>query len=301
LTLEVIDLLTRGRLASDVIRANDFGVMLREWRIARRMSQLDLALAAEVSPRHLSCIETGKAQAGREIVARIAETLEMPLRDRNALLIAAGYAPIYPETSLATTQLGQIRKAIDLILAQQEPFPASVIDRRWNMIQTNGGLDRLLHRVLGGRPPRHSNMIRQIFDPEDVRPAIANWEEVASAVIGNLQHELAVTPGDSEGRALAAEALAYPGVPSRWRQRDIERAPSPLLTTVFRDGNGELSFFSTITTFAMPRDVTLDELRVESCFPMDEHTAAVCRAMAVGGSSRSLGSDDLNPAVAAGA
>jgi transcriptional regulator with XRE-family HTH domain len=264
-------------------RANDFCAMLREWRVARRMSQLELAVVAEVSPRHMSCIETGKARAGREIVTRIAETLEMPLRDRNALLIAAGYAPIYPETSLATTQFAQIGKAIDLILAQQEPFPASVIDRRWNMIQTNKGLDRLLRRVLGGRPPRHSNMIRQIFDPEDVRSAIVNWEEVASAVIGNLQHELAVTPGDTAGRALAAEVLAYPGVPTRWRQRDVERAPSPLLTTVFRDGDAELSFFSTITTFAMPRDVTLDELRVESCFPMDEHTAAVCRAMAESG------------------
>ncbi|KQV58805.1 MULTISPECIES: helix-turn-helix domain-containing protein [unclassified Caulobacter] len=257
-----------------------FGALLRGWRAARRMSQMDLATAADVSSRHFSCVETGKAQPGRDVVIRIAETLEIPLRDRNALLMAAGYAPIYPETALATSHLTEVRRAIDLLLAQQEPFPASVLDRHWNIVQSNKGFDRIVSHVLGGRPSRHANMIRQIFDPEDVRRTIVNWDEIAGAVIGNLQHALAATPGDEVGHALVAEVLAYPGVPTRWRQLDFATPPSPLLTTVMRDGEGELSFFSTITTFAMPRDVTLEELRIECCFPTDARTREVLEGLA---------------------
>jgi len=263
-----------------VLSTSHFGALLRGWRVARRMSQMDLAAAANVSSRHFSCVETGKAQAGRDVVIRIAETLEIPLRDRNALLMAAGYAPIYPETALATSHLAEVRKAIDLLLAQQEPFPASVLDRHWNIVQSNKGFDRVVSHVLGGRPSRHANMIRQIFDPEDVRRTIVNWDEIAGAVIGNLQHTLAATPGDDIGHALVAEVLAYPGVPTRWRQLDVATAPSPLLTTVMHDGEGELSFFSTITTFAMPRDVTLEELRIECCFPTDARTRAVLEGLA---------------------
>jgi transcriptional regulator with XRE-family HTH domain len=263
-----------------VAELSHFSTLLRGWRTARRMSQLDLAGMADVSPRHLSCIETGRAQAGRDVVIRIAETLDIPLRDRNALLMSAGYAPIYPETALATSPLSEVRRAIDLLLAQQEPFLASVLDRHWNIIWANAGFERVVSHVLGGRPSRHANMIRQIFDPTDVRRTIVNWEEVAGAVIGDLRHALAATPGDRVGHALVAEVLAYPDVPTRWRQLDVVTAPSPLMTTVMRDGAGELSFFSTITTFAMPRDVTLEELRIECCFPTDARTRAVCEALA---------------------
>jgi len=259
---------------------SQFGAMLRGWRDARRMSQLDLAMAAEVSSRHLSCLETGKAQPGREVVVRLAETLEVPLRDRNALLMAAGFAPIYPETALATAPLAEVRRAIDFLLEQQEPFPAVLLDRHWNMLQTNRAFDRVVERVLGGRPSRHANMIRQIFDPDDVRATIVNWEEAARAVIGNLQHTLALSPNDAAGHALIAEALSYPGVPTRWRDLDVARAPAPLMNTIMRDGDAQLCFFSTITTFAMARDVTLEELRIECCFPADDRTRAVCRAMA---------------------
>jgi len=263
-----------------VASISQFGTILRGWRDARRMSQLDLSLSADVSPRHLSCLETGKAQPGREVVLRLAETLDVPLRDRNALLMAAGYAPIYPETALATAPLAEVRRAIDLLLEQQEPYPALLLDRHWNMLQTNRGMDRVVRRVLGGRASKHDNMIRQIFDPADVRATIVNWEEVARAVIGNLQHTLALSPSDSAGHALIAEALAYPGVPTRWRDLDVASAPAPLMTTIMRDGAEHLTFFSTITTFAMARDVTLEELRIECCFPIDERTRRVCREMA---------------------
>jgi hypothetical protein len=134
--------------------------------------------------------------------------------------------------------------------------------------------------VMHGRASAHRNMIRQIFDPADLRPAVANWEEVAGDLIRHLHDEVAASPSDAVGRALLDEVLRYPGVPARWRMRELGTAPTPLLTTVLRRDDRELRFFSTITTFGTPRDVTLDELRVECCFPVDEATAELCRRLA---------------------
>jgi transcriptional regulator with XRE-family HTH domain len=259
------------------------GALLREWRSARRMSQLDLALEAGVSARHLSCVETGKAQASREMVGRLADTLGMGLRERNALLVAAGYAPLYPESPLATPELERIRRAIDFILEQQEPYPAFVLDRHWNVLQANAAAERVGRFVTGGRGSVHQNMLRQIFDPRDLRAALANWDEGAGELIRHLHQVVAGSPTDGVARALLDEVLAYPGVPARWRWRDPDRAPSPLLTTNFRAGGRELRFFSTLTTFGTPRDVTLDELHIECCFPVDEATAALCRELAASG------------------
>lgn len=256
------------------------GALLREWRAAQRLSQLDLALEAGVSARHLSCVETGKAQPSRDLVARLADALEMPLRERNALLTAAGYAPIYPETALGTPQLAQVRRAIEVILAQQEPYPAFLLDRHWDVLMANGAAARVSSFVLGGRASAHRNMLRQIFDPDDLRAAIVNWEEVAGDLIRHLHDAVAAAPTDGTARALLDEILAYPGVPARWRTRELDTAPSPLLTTVFRQAGQELAFFSTITTFATPRDITLDELRIECCFPVDDATAELCRSLA---------------------
>ena len=254
--------------------------MLREWRIARRLSQLDLALAADVSTRHLSYMETGKAQPSREMLARLADALELPLRERNALLVAAGYAAQYPETALTTPELERVRRAIDFILQQQEPFPAFVLNRRWDVLMANRAAMRVNRFVMRERASAHDNMIRQIFDPQDLRPAIANWEEVAGDLIRHLHDAVAAAPSDHATRALLNEALAYPGVPARWRQREVDTAPLPLLTTVLRRDEHELRFFSTITTFATSRNVTIDELHIECCFPVDEATAGLCRMLA---------------------
>lgn len=256
------------------------GGLLREWRAARRLSQLDLALAAGISSRHLSYVETGKARASRETVAKLADTLEMPLRERNALLLAAGYAPEYPETGLAMPEMAQMRRAIELILAQQEPYPAFLINRQWEVLSANSGAECVNRFVLGGRASAHTNMMRQFFDPDDLRAAVANWEEVASEMIRHLHDYVAATPTDHTAKSLLEEALARPGVPARWRLRDLSAKPSPLLTTVLRRKGVELRFFSTITTFAAPRDITLDELYIECCFPMDEETAWHCRELA---------------------
>lgn len=265
----------------DPASAAPVGALLREWRAARRLSQLDLALSAGISSRHLSYVETGKAQAGRDIVARLADTLEMPLRERNALLLAAGYAPQYPESALDAPALARIDQAIDAILAQQEPYPAFLINRHWDVARANGAAQRVNRFVLG-RDSVHDNILRQFFDPSDLRAAIANWEEVAGELIRHLHDRVAVAPIDVVARGLLDEMLSYPGVPARWRRRDLSAAPSPLLTTVLRRDGVELRFFSTITTFAMPRDITLDELHIECCFPVDEDTAARCRVLAQG-------------------
>ncbi len=260
--------------------AAPLGRLLREWRLARRLSQLDLALESNISTRHLSCVETGKAQPSRELVVRLADALDVPLRERNALLVAAGYAPKYPESPLETPALAQVRRAIDAILTQQEPYPAFLLNRRWDVLGENAAATRVNRFVLGGRDSRHTNMLRQFFDPDDLRGTVANWEEIAGSLIHHLHSAVAAAPGDETTRALLAEVLAYPGVPSRWRRRDVEAGATPLMTTVMRRGDTELHFFSTITTFGTPRDVTIEELHIECCFPVDEATARLCRKLA---------------------
>jgi transcriptional regulator with XRE-family HTH domain len=256
------------------------GALLREWRTTRRMSQLDLALEAGMSARHLSYVETGKAQASRDLVCRLADVFGMPLRERNALLLAAGYAPQYPENALATPALERMRQAIELIIAHQEPYPAFVIDRRWNVLMANEAAVRVNRLLMDGRESRHANLLHQVFDPDDFRPVIVNWPEVAEKFIRHVHEQLAAVPADGALQALLADVLSYPGVPTQWRSRDLESMPAPVLTLVFRSRLGELRFFETITTFSMPRDVTLDELRIECAFPADDHTAAVCAALA---------------------
>lgn len=260
--------------------AAPLGALLREWRAVRRLSQLDLALDVGVSARHLSFVETGKSQPSRDMVVRLADSLDMPLRERNALLLAAGYAPKYPETALATPAMAQIRRAIELILSQQEPYPAFVLNRRWDVLMANRAAARINRFVMGGRTSAHGNMIRQFFDPEDLRAAVVNWQEVAGDLIRHLHDQVAASPTDDAARALLEEVLRYPGVPAGWRHRDLGTLPPPLLTTVFRHGADELRFFSAMTTFGTPRDITLDELHIECCFPVDEATAALCRVLA---------------------
>lgn len=253
------------------------GSLLREWRTVRRLSQLDLALQADISARHLSYVENGKAQPSREMIARLAESLEVPLRDRNALFIAGGFAPKYPETGLDAPKLAQMRYAVEAILKQQEPYPAFLLNRHWDILMANDAAVKVNRIMLGGRDSKHHNMLRQIFDPSDLRPAFENWEEIAGSLLRHLHNEVAASPSDSKARELLDEMLAYPGVPMHRRHRDLGAAPAPVLTAIFNRHGVKLSFFSTITTFGTPRDVTLDELFIESCFPADAQTAEFCR------------------------
>jgi transcriptional regulator with XRE-family HTH domain len=262
------------------------GALLREWRAVRRMSQLQLALQADMSARHLSYVETGKARASRETVARLADALHMPLRERNALLLAGGYEPQYAENALAMPALERMRQAIELIIAHQEPYPAFVLDRHWNVLMANPAAVRINRLLMAGRESPHVNLLHQVFDPQDFRAVIVNWPDVAEKFIRHLHEQLAAVPSDRMAQQLLDEVLRYPDVPARWRFRDLTSEPAPVLTLVFRSSMGELRFFETITTFSMPRDVTLDELRIECAFPADDHTAAVCARLAATERSR---------------
>ncbi len=259
--------------------AGDVGGLLREWRDARRLSQIALAVDAGISSRHLSFIETNKSQASREVIERLAAALDMPLREHNRLLKAAGYAPSYRESRIDGPELAQVKRAIDLILAQQEPYPAFVMNRHWDILGANAAAARVNTHVLQGRMPKHANMIRTIFDPDDLRQAVQNWEDIARDLLGHLQDLVASNPGDATARHLLAEALAYPGVPADWRRRVATAVPASMLTTVLRGPSGTFRFFSTITTFGTPWDVTVDDLHIESCFPADAQTEALCRAL----------------------
>lgn len=215
------------------------------------------------------------------MIAKLADALEMPLREHNALLMAAGYAPRYSETSLSTQELAPARKAIEFILHQQEPYPAYVMNRHWDVLMTNRALPKIF-AMIRGRAPLHDNILHQIFDPNDMRPVVANWSEVASDVIRHLHHQVAAAPSDLKARALLEEILKYPDVPAAWRTREPGATPAPLLTTTFRNDQLELRFLSTFTTFGTTWNVTIEELRIESMFPADEATAEVCRSIAAG-------------------
>ncbi|MGH7526337.1 MAG: helix-turn-helix domain-containing protein [Gemmatimonadales bacterium] len=253
------------------------GPLLREWRRSRRLSQLDLALQMDVSARHLSRVECGRAQPSRDMVSRLADALGMPLRERNGLLAAAGYAREYPETGLDSPAMAEVRRAIEFIIGHQEPYPAFVLNRQWDVLMASRGAARVTAFLCGGT--RHSNMLLQFFDPEDLRAAVVNWEEVARDLMRHLHDEVAAAPEESPIHGLLEQVLGYPGVPSHWRTRDLGGEPPPVLTVEFRKGEQTLRFFSTITTFGTPRDVTLDDLRIECVFPADQATADLCRAL----------------------
>jgi transcriptional regulator with XRE-family HTH domain len=252
------------------------GGLIQHWRRLRKKSQLALALQAGVSTRHLGFVEIGRASPSREMVVLLAGVLDVPLRERNALLLAAGFAPLYRETGLDAPEMEHARRALALILEHQEPYPAVVLDRHWNVLTTNGAADRFFGRLLpaaaGGSPP---NILRLMFDPAGLRPYVANWEEVAEALVQRAHREALGGVPDEGTTALLEEVLAYPGVPSRWRAPDLLAPfPKPYVAVQFRKGELALDFFSAVTTLGTPLDVTLQELRIECFFPADAATAA---------------------------
>ncbi len=258
------------------VSAHGVGGLLRDWRIARRWSQLKLGLEAGVSARHLSYLETGRAQPSREMICRLAEVLDVPLRERNALLLAAGFAPAFREMTLDEPALSRVRRALEFILAKHEPYPAFAVDRQWNLVKSNRASRAVFGLLLDGGV-RHGNVMRQVFDPASLRPNIANWNEVADDLLRILRRDVAVSPHDAAARALLDEVLAYPGVAAHAR---AVRNANPLLTAVYRHGAEEVRFFSTITTFYTADELTASELRIECAFPADESTEAFCRRLA---------------------
>jgi transcriptional regulator with XRE-family HTH domain len=256
------------------------GSLLRYWRSTRNLSQLALATEAEVSARHLSFLETGRAKPSREMVLLLANVLNVPLRERNALLLAAGFAPMYSETKLGAAELGAVETALFAILRQQEPFPAVVMNRHWDIVHTNEAARRFFGLLLGARAAEPANVVRLMFDPNGLRPYVSNWEAVAEALVQRVQREAVGGVTDATTAKLLTEVLAYPGVPKRVSRLDVTVPSVPVIPIRFRQGEHAFDYFSTVTTLGTPQDITLQELRIECFFPADTATEARARALA---------------------
>lgn len=255
------------------------GDLLREWRQRRRMSQLVLATEAQISTRHLSFVESGRAKPSREMLMHLAEQLDIPLRARNALLMAAGYAPLYAERALSDPQLDAAREAVQLVLQGHEPYPALAIDRHWTMVAANGALAPLVARADPKLLEAPVNVLRLSLHPDGLAPHIVDWAGWRAHVLQRVERQ-AQASGDRTLAALVDELAAYPAPPGA----DLEpsREPAPLADVVIpfrlRTDIGLLSFFSTTTVFGSPVDVTLSELAIEAFFPADTSTAEALRA-----------------------
>jgi transcriptional regulator with XRE-family HTH domain len=255
------------------------GPLLREWRERRRLTQLELALDAGISARHLSFVETGRSLPGRAMLLRVLEQLEVPFREQNRLLLASGYAPAFPERSLEDPELLRVREALDQILAGHEPYPAIVVDRAWNLVAANSAMRDLTAEVAIDpallEPP--VNVLRLGFHPRGVAPLIVNLGQWRAHFCQRLERQVAVT-GDPDLAALLEEVRGYP-VPGADPDPAPDPEPSQMLGPVrFRaPSGGELSFFGMFATFDTPFEVTTSELAMELLFPADGATADALR------------------------
>lgn len=256
------------------------GRLLRRWRAARGKSQLDLAFDAEISPRHLSFLETGRAKPSRDMVLRLAEALDVPLRERNVLLEAAGFVRVFRERPLADPVMADVRRVVDFLLERHEPYPAMVVDLRWNVLQSNRAGFALLGAFLDPETLANTplNAVRFVLDPTLLRPFIVNWAEVAAFLVSRLVADCAARgeePGDDE---VLSACRALPGIPDRFALvGDV--GDSPVLPVHLKKGDLELRFLTAVTTLGTARDVTLQELRIESYLPADDATAETMRKL----------------------
>ncbi|WP_239126612.1 helix-turn-helix domain-containing protein [Asanoa siamensis] len=263
------------------------GELLRRWRQHRRISQLDLAIAADVSARHVSLVETGKSKPSAAMVLRLAEQLDVPLRDRNELLLAAGFAPRYAERPLNSAELSAAYDVVERVLRAHEPYPALVFDRRWNIVRTNRAVDPFLARVDPEllRPP--VNLIRLGLDPRGLAALVVNIADVRAVFRARVARQLAAAP-DPELRALYEELLGP------WPHDGVDRPvlSDVVIPMIIRVDGQELRLFSTITTFGTPLDITLDEVAIESYYPADAESAAYFTGSTPGLTPEAAADDD---------
>ena len=254
------------------------GGLLRDWRQRRRLSQLELSVEAEVSTRHLSFVETGRSKPSRELLLHLAEHLDVPLRDRNALLVAAGYAPTYRETGLDNASMAPVRDALDTILSGHEPYPALIVDAHWNLVAANAALGALLEGVSPHLLEPPVNALRVSLHPDGMSSRIENLAEWSAHLLERLHRQIAVS-ADPVLVELHRELAAYPGVVERSAVGDDVASMLfvPLRLRAPEPAGEPLSFFSTVATFGTALDITLAELSIESFFPADERTADALR------------------------
>lgn len=259
-------------------RQRPVGQLLREWRERRRLSQLELAIQADISTRHLSFVETGRAMPSRDMVLRLAEQLDVPLRERNHLLLAAGYAPIYPRTPLDSPALTAVRAAVRQVLTAHRPYPAVAVDRGWHLVEANASIDLFTAGVAAPLLTPPINALRLALHPAGMASRIVNLGEWRAHLLGRVRRQVALS-GDPNLADLYDELRTYPCAQP---EPEVE-IPGPGEVVVplrIRDGDRELAFFSTVFTFGTPLDVTVAELCVESFFPLDERTATAVTSAA---------------------
>jgi transcriptional regulator with XRE-family HTH domain len=254
------------------------GDHLREWRQRRRMSQLDLACEAEVSSRHLSFVETGRAQPSREMILRLAERLEVPMRERNVLLVAGGFAPVFPERSLNAPELAAAKAALDILLEGHKPYPAFAIDRHWNIVATNGALPQLYDGVDPPLLAAPINALRLSLHPKGLGPRVVNLPEWHAHIVDRLRRQIELT-ADAGLIALLEEVRSYGRALAPRARSAAPAAPEMIVPFRIRIAGEVASFFTTTMVFGTPVEVTLSELALESFFPADASTAALVKRL----------------------
>jgi len=261
------------------VETSGVGPLLRDWRQRRNLSQLDLASMAGVSSRHLSFVETGRARPSREMVLHLAEELDVPLRERNALLVAAGFAPVYGHRHIDAPEMQPVRDALDALLKGHEPYPAIVCDRLWNLVSANPMSWVLVEGVDAALLDPPINVLRISLHPDGLAPRIRNLAEVSSHLLTRLRRQVHLT-GDQEAADLYDELVSYPGITTDLAASEIEGPSAVVLPVRYTVRDRELALFSTIATFGTPVDVTLAELVIESFFPADDATGETLREWA---------------------
>jgi transcriptional regulator with XRE-family HTH domain len=247
---------------------------MRWWRRVRSMSQLDLAVTAGTTPRHLSFLETGRSQPSATMVDRLAAALDVPLRDRNGLFLAAGYAPRYSVHALEEPALDRIRMAVERMLAQHDPLPAVVMDRGWNLLAANAGAQRLFAALFAPAvPPEGANVLRLFLEPGPVRDAVANWTDLAPALLERARREAVGGVLDLETAELVRELQSLDDVATAVNSPRSVDPLVPVIDVEFEVDSRRLRFFSVVSTIGTPVDVTAQEMRVEAFFPADDATA----------------------------
>jgi transcriptional regulator with XRE-family HTH domain len=265
--------------------ANELGILLRYWRDMRGRSQLDLSLDTGVSQRHISFIESGRSVPSRQTLMDIAQALDIPLRERNTVLLAAGYAPIYSEGAWDALEMQSVTSALGRILRQHEPFPAVVMDRYWDVLMTNESAPRFFNCFIdmaARKSPR--NMLHLMFDPDGMRPFVANWEDVAKGLIQRVYRESVGRVVDDKTKELLATLLAYPDVKAEWKNPKVLGAipatpTMPVIPLSFVKDDQVLNYFSMVTTVGTPQTIAAQELRIECMFPANDATEALHMAM----------------------
>lgn len=258
------------------------GQLLREWRERRKLSQLELATGSACSARHLSFIETGRSHPSREMLLHLADRLDVPIRERNRLLLAAGYAPVFAEHSLDDEEMAPVSAALERFLSAHEPFPAVVVDRHWNLVLANRAVGLLTEGVAQELLEPPVNALRVTLHPHGMAGRILNFGNWSSHLLHRLRRQIAAS-GDAELEGLYFELAGYPGVMADEAPSDGSAAAEILVPLQLRAGDGELALFSTVTTFGTALDITVSELTIEAFYPANGETAELLRAHSLRG------------------